>query len=1409
MLKPDYIFEVSWEVCNKVGGINTVVSTKAKTLITDYQDNLILIGPNVWMETRENPDFNEDKNLFKSWREKAATEGLRIRVGRWNISGHPVVILVDFTPYFQEKDVIFAEFWRKYQLDSISGQWDYVEPALFGYAAAKVIESYYNYYLSAFDKIVAQFHEWMTGAGVLYLKDRLPQVGTIFTTHATVLGRCIAGNNIPLYGDMARFNPETLAGDFGVKAKHSLEKISARECDAFTTVSDITNTECKYFLGKVADVVTLNGFEDSFVPAGDDYEIKKAAAREKIIEVAEALTKDDISDDALLVINSGRYEFKNKGIDLFIDALGKINRENTSVKDIIALITVPAGHSGPLKELADRINGIKDGPDPAGVYLTHNLFDPNTDPIMNRIKENNLLNRPEDKVKVIFAPCYLNGDDGIFNLHYYDLLIGFDVSVFPSYYEPWGYTPLESIAFHIPTITTSLAGFGRWVNSRFPNHDSGVNVMERDDTTDKKLVDMLAVSITDYAAFNPEEVKTFRQSAYNISQSALWSNLIENYMKAYDIALDKVSQRVELYIDKYYQEYQQPLKIERQKPVWKKILINHTLPEKLMPLQNLSKNIWWSWNYEAIELFEMIDPDLWIRFEKNPIPLLESLSVEKYSELEANPVFMDKLNKVNSCFTEYMEKTGSTDDKHIAYFSMEYGLHDSIKIFSGGLGILAGDYLKEASDSNKNITGVGLLYRYGYFKQSLTLSGEQLDESIPQKFTHLPLLPVRDDEGNWITISIAIPGRVVYAKAWRIDVGRVPLYLLDTDIEENQDIDRDITHKLYGGDNENRLKQELVLGVGGIRLLDKIGMVPDIFHINEGHAAFIGLERLRKYVQEDKLTFMQAVEVVRASSLFTTHTPVPAGHDMFTGDILRAYIPHYPERLNISWENFMNLGRFHPDAADEKFSMSVLAAKLSQEMNGVSRIHGRVSREMFTELFDGYFAEELYIDYVTNGVHFPTWVSKAWMELYDKVLDKNYITEQSEVEHWKKIHEAGNDKIWDIRNRLRKEMMDYIKVRLNDSLIARNENPRLILETIEKLDEKALTIGFARRFATYKRAHLLFTNLERLSAIVNNPQRPVQFIFAGKAHPADKAGQEYIKNIVDISKRPEFLGKILFVENYDMDLATKLVQGVDIWLNTPTRPLEASGTSGEKAIMNGVINFSVLDGWWAEGYVEGAGWALKEKRTYTNSKFQDELDTETIYNMLTDEIIPLYYKRDKDKIPNDWIGYIKNTISEIAPHFTMKRQIDDYYNKYYNKLYSRTSILANKNYEAAKKIAAWKMKVINGWDDIQVEEMNLPDPNTSSLSLGEVFIAEITLNMNGLCPADIGMEIIFGKKENDEVKSIYRKEELSVASSDRNHVTFRCEIPSKNAGVYDYSFRIYPKNELLPHRQDFPLIKWI
>ena len=743
----------------------------------------------------------------------------------------------------------------------------------------------------------------------------------------------------------------------------------------------------------------------------------------------------------------------------------------------------------------------------------------------------------------------------------------------------------------------------------------------------------------------------------------------------------------------------------------------------------------------------------------------------------------------------------------VAYFSMEYGLSSVLKIYSGGLGVLAGDYLKEASDSNVDLCAVGFLYRYGYFTQTLSMDGQQIANYEAQNFGQLPIDRVMDANGQPLVVDVPYLDYYVHANVWRVNVGRISLYLLDTDNEMNSEFDRPITHQLYGGDWENRLKQEILLGIGGILTLKALGIKKDVYHCNEGHAALINVQRICDYVATG-LTFDQSIELVRASSLYTVHTPVPAGHDYFDEGLFGKYMGGYPARMGISWDDLMDLGRNNPGDKGERFCMSVFACNTSQEVNGVSWLHGKVSQEMFSTIWKGYFPEEIHVGYVTNGVHFPTWSATEWKELYFKYFNENFWFDQSNPKIWEAIYNVPDEEIWKTRMTMKNKLVDYIRKSFRDTWLKNQGDPSRIVSLMDKINPNALLIGFGRRFATYKRAHLLFTDLERLSKIVNNPDYPVQFLFTGKAHPHDGAGQGLIKRIIEFSRRPEFLGKIIFLENYDMQLARRLVSGVDIWLNTPTRPLEASGTSGEKALMNGVVNFSVLDGWWLEGYREGAGWALTEKRTYQNQEHQDQLDAATIYSILETEILPLYYARNKKGYSEGWIKVVKNSIAQIAPHYTMKRQLDDYYNKFYNKLSKRFQMLSADDNAKAKEIAAWKEEVVSKWDSIEIVSCDkVEELKAGDIESGKEYTITYVIDEKGLNDA-IGLELVTTYTTADGKQHVYSVEPFSVIKKEGNLYTFQVKHSLSNAGSFKVSYRMFPKNPELPHRQDFCYVRW-
>ena len=842
-------------------------------------------------------------------------------------------------------------------------------------------------------------------------------------------------------------------------------------------------------------------------------------------------------------------------------------------------------------------------------------------------------------------------------------------------------------------------------------------------------------------------------------------------------------------------------------PQWKNLTIKSRLPEQLKCLDELAHNMWWAWTYEARNLFKSLDEDLYEKVGHNPVLLLDRLGYDRKEAIVNDKAIMKNVKEVYAKFRAYMDVEPDKNRPSVAYFSMEYGLNQVLKIYSGGLGMLAGDYLKEASDSNVNLCGVGFLYRFGYFTQSLSMDGQQIAKYDAQNFNSLPIERVLDENGNQVVVDVPYLNYQVHALVWQVNVGRIKLYLLDTDNDMNSEFDKPITHSLYGGDWENRLKQEILLGIGGMLMLKKLGITKDVYHCNEGHAALCNLQRLCDYV-DGGMSFNQAMELVRASSLYTVHTPVPAGHDYFDEALFGKYMGGYPGRLGISWDEFIGMGRQNPDDHNERFCMSIFACNTCQEVNGVSKLHGWVSQKMFAPIWAGYFPEENHVGYVTNGVHFPTWTATEWRKVYDKYFDANFMNDQSNESIWHGIYNVADEEIWKTRMELKEKLIKFIRDKFTQQWLRNQGDPAKVVSILERINPNALMIGFCRRFATYKRAHLLFTDLDRLEKIVNDPERPVLFFFSGQAPPADGAGQGLIKRIFEISRMPQFLGKIIFLEDYDMQLARRLVSGVDIWMNTPTRPLEASGTSGEKAEMNGVVNLSVLDGWWVEGYREGAGWALPQERTYQNQGYQDQLDAATIYTLLENEIIPLYYNKGKKGYSEKWVKVIKNSIATIAPHYTMKRQLDDYFDKFYIKEANRFKKLSANDNRLAKEIALWKEAVAERWDSIRVVDKDVK-MLVEGGETGVNYTLKYVIDEQGLDDA-IGLELVTLKPETDgSDREVYSVHEFKMVGHEGNNYHFELTYEPDHAGSFRSCVRMFPKNANLPHRQDFCYVKWL
>ncbi|HZU68206.1 MAG TPA: alpha-glucan family phosphorylase [Ktedonobacteraceae bacterium] len=837
------------------------------------------------------------------------------------------------------------------------------------------------------------------------------------------------------------------------------------------------------------------------------------------------------------------------------------------------------------------------------------------------------------------------------------------------------------------------------------------------------------------------------------------------------------------------------------------------MPSRISRLYELAYNLWWSWHPEARALYRKLDPDLWEKVGHNPVHFLSELDPRLLEQAAEDKVYLEHYDSVLEDFDRYMhpraEETWFSQtypeyaDQTIAYFSAEFGLHESLPIYSGGLGILSGDHCKEASDLGLPFVGVGFLYPQGYFRQAVTREGVQEAFYDKLHFSEAPATPALGPDGNEVMISVDLPGRRIHAKVWKLQVGRIPLYLMDTDVPPNAPHDRELSARLYGGDREMRISQEIVLGIGGVRALRALGISPAAWHLNEGHAAFLNLERCRELVAAG-LKFNEAREAVAANSLFTTHTPVPAGNDTFSYDLIDKYFGSYWGQLGLNREQFMEIAR-EDHGWGPTFSMTVLALRLTGDHNGVSRLHGDVSRKMWQFLWPGIDPDEVPIDYITNGIHTPSWISPQMNDLFKRYLGEDWENHVDDPDLWNRIDEIPDEKLWNVHLERKEALIAYARRHLRDQHLRLGEGSVQIAEIERMLNKDALIIGFARRFATYKRATLIFRDFDRLNRIVNNPQRPVQIIFAGKAHPADEPGKALIEQVYRFSRSDALRGKIIFLENYDIDMARYLVSGTDLWLNNPIRPHEASGTSGQKAALNGQPNCSILDGWWAEGYNGKNGWAIGEEREYHDTNVQAEADSLSLYRLLEEEIVPTYYDCGSDGIPHRWIAFMKEAIRTCAPQFSMKRMVKEYTTRFYVPEIQRGIAIAQDNYERARVLAAWKDKIRKSWQSLEVYADGQRD---GQLSLGEGIDVRAWVRGDGLRPQDLSVELVYGDA-NDEQLPIqhtlpmqYTKQELDGS------YRFDLRLQPPESGSIAYGIRVLPNHPALGGKHEMGLVRW-
>ena len=1413
---PVTLFEVSWEVCNKVGGIYSVVSSKALKSRDIFNDRYYVLGPLL----QHNSGFEEtDEPIWEKIRQALAEKEIVAKLGRWDIPGNPRAILVDFTKRYDSNQLLY-ELWKNFGVDSLSGGWDYIEPVMFSTLCGEVIGAIHEAKVMPKNgHSIALFHEWMCGAGLLWLKKNEPSVGTVFTTHATMLGRAMAGSGSDIYSNLRSINPATEAAAHNITAKWSMESTSAREADVFTTVSNITGEESAVFLGRQPTVITTNGLDMRVIP---DYSQKRDVPnkhRARILEISQRFLRSPLPENTKIIVISGRYEFRNKGVDIFLEAMARANVNLAGHDDtcILALCLVMGGHTG-VNE--DAISGKPYASDNGLPFIcTHFAWNAPNDAIITNCRRLGLNNRQEDHVKVIFVPAMLDGNDGFFNMQYEEILQACDAGFFPSWYEPWGYTPQESAAWAVPTVTTDLSGFGIWAKQKMQEDDCeypGVSILPRRGRTFNDCVAVLHQKLLDLITCSPEETAALRRSARLLATKTDWNAFYDRYCEAFSMALSKVDSRVERPSTAREALNRVLTASSSTIPFLRSILAVAEVPKALIRLRDLAQNLWWCWNNKAKTLFSELNPQAWAR-NHNPIQVLEETDPERINAMIYNQDYMKRYDEVVAAFDSYMAQPLHAQSDHvtpkhpIVYFSTEYGLNESVPIYSGGLGVLSGDHLKSASDLAIPLIGIGLLYRKGYFKQRIDLSGRQVAEYPVNKFAHLPIRPMLDEDGEPLLVQVDLPGRALYARIWKMQVGRIPLYLLDSDVDKNTQEDREITANLYVGDRETRLLQEMLLGIGGIRLLRKLNLEPHVYHMNEGHSALLVIERLVECMNFG-MSYAEASRRVCSNTLFTTHTPVAAGNEAFSLELMQRYLGGVAARLGLSWQQFVQLGQME-GSNPQQFEMTILALRFSRWANGVSRLHGVVARHMWYKLWKNLPLTEVPIYHVTNGVHTPSYVGMQMEDLLNQYLGPDWMSAPPDSPVWDKIDTIPNDEYWTAKMTQKEELLNLLRENSLDFAQKFGMNTSKIKAMEKLLYPSTLIIGFARRFAPYKRATLLFADPDRLARILNDPARPVCLVFAGKSHPADEAGNDLIQKVVQACCEPRFLGKIFFIEDYNLGVSRVLSQGCDVWLNTPRRPYEASGTSGMKLPVNGGINLSISDGWWCEGYNRRNGWTIGPvvRTELPKDSQNDYADAESLYNLLEHDVIPLYHDIDEHKLPTRWIDISKNSMKSLTAMYNSARMLNDYCREAYLPAAERRDRLAEDDWKLLREVTEWEQSLPGRFRTLNLEKIEIRGADGYTMLCGEPIEVYLHLHLGEMRAEEIEAQLVIGLVHGNG-NFLKAPTVLPLKAQPADHgadgMDYSISYTPATNGHYSYGIRVVPVHRGLFSPLDTGLVLW-
>jgi len=1402
-----FLYVVSWEVCNRLGGVYTVLESSAPHLRAFFfGEEMLYIGPDLWADRAAQAQFLEDP-VQPEVAAIAMERDVPVRFGRWNVPGQPPCALVDFGRMLERKNALLGDLWNQFGVDSIHADWDTVERVLFGYAAGKLIELHYHTTVRPRARsAVAHFHQWKSAAGILRLAETTPEVGTVYTPHGTALGRKLASEGIRLHTELESIEPDAEARARHVESQHTLEVAAAKEATVLACVSEHEGEEATHILGRRPDLITPNGFTPQ--PRSERPRDEVRAALCRTVERFLGSPVDPVA--TRIAISSGRYEFRNKGLDVIITALGKLKaRTPPPPRPLLFLLFVSAPQTGPRPEALRRAREAELAGEPCGV-CTHNLAHPENDEVVAALEAAGIANAPGDPVRVVFAPIMLDGRDPLFPLTYAEVLQSCDLSVFPSRYEPWGLTPLESLAAHVPTITTDLTGFGRFVATLPETECAAVSVLPGG--VNGELATSLLGEFERFLDRSDEQLSALRRCGDDVVRRTAWERQIGKLGEALDLAVERSAERggtsAALGLSRLSSRSVVVIPARSEsRPQLYRFSVSAALPPRIARLHELARNLWWSWNAQGRALFERIAGQPLREVDDNPIRLLRSLDPQTLAAFARSKEFLAAYDATLAEFDAYLARPPA-DAPAIAYLCAEFAVHPSLPIYSGGLGVLAGDHLKSASDLALPLVGVGLRYSDGYFRQRITPEGRQGVEFVAFDPREGPITEVTGPDGAPVRIVLKMPERDLKAGVWRVEVGSVPLFLLDTLLPDTDPADRDITQRLYPSDREQRIRQEILLGMGGWRMLKAVGRVPAVCHLNEGHSAFVLFERLLDLVEGSGLTFAEASEVVRKSTVFTTHTPVPAGHDRFAEGLMRRYFGNVAQRLGLDWGEFYALGVGASDP--HHFSMTNLALRLAGRANGVSRLHGDVSRRMSAEIWPGFHAAEAPIDSVTNGVHLATWVGPEMNRLFETYVSPSWRRATGEAVAWERAELIPDGELWQARREQRRRLLQHIRTATEEVGLRRGERPVQLKRRLEGVREEALWIGFARRFAPYKRATLLFRDPDRLAALLDDPGRPVRLVFAGKSHPDDREGADLVKTVVDFTTDPRFAGRVFFLEDYGIPSAQLLVQGVDVWLNTPTRPLEASGTSGMKACANGVIHMSVLDGWWVEGYDGGNGWTIGEGRAYESPEMQNEHDSRTLYGTLETEVVPLFFERDPDAgVPVGWLAKVKRSLATVPSFFNTHRMVGEYLRSSYAPLAKAAARLSEREFAGARAETARKKRIRDSWKDVHITNVSVTDLSRGSIGVGEVFEVRAQVQLGPLRPDEVEVELYIGPANpaGDLVDPVVIPL-LREGDAKEGVASFVGAYLPRGAGSFRYGVRVMPAMESFHDSAALGLVRW-